>query len=75
MVEAFKAYKKTDPGDAARCLEVAIKHYTSKGSFRRAASHQQNLAELYEQDLGDMRRAIDAYDTAGDWFAGDNAEA
>ncbi|KAI5791598.1 soluble NSF attachment protein [Peziza echinospora] len=75
LVEAFKSYKKDEPADAARCLEQAIKHYTSKGSFRRAATHQQNLAELYELDLGDMKKAIEAYELAGDWFSGDNAEA
>lgn len=26
LVEAFKVYKKTDPLDAARCLDVAINH-------------------------------------------------
>lgn len=56
-------------------MEQAIKHYTSRGSFRRAATHQQNLAELWELDLGDYKRAIEAYDLAGDWFLGDNAEA
>ncbi|KAF8454600.1 soluble NSF attachment protein [Terfezia claveryi] len=75
MVEAFKSYKRQDPINAARCLEQAIKHYTSRGSFRRAATHQQNLAELWELDLGDFKKAIEAYDLAGDWFSGDNAEA
>lgn len=28
--EAFKAYRKTDPQDAARVLQFAINHYTSK---------------------------------------------
>lgn len=75
LVEAFKSYKRQDPQNAARCLEQAIKHYTSRGSFRRAATHQQNLAELWELDLGDYKKAIEAYDIAGDWFMGDNAEA
>lgn len=75
LVEAYKAYKKDDPSAAARVLEKAIGHYTLKGNFRRAASHQQNLAELYEMEIGDIPRAIEAYDLAGDWFQGDNAEA
>ncbi|KAH0609936.1 uncharacterized protein H6S33_012482 [Morchella sextelata] len=74
-VEAYKAYKKDDPSAAARVLEKAISHYTLKGNFRRAATHQQNLAELFELELGDIKRAIDAYELAGDWFQGDNAEA
>ncbi|KAI9757492.1 MAG: vesicular-fusion protein S17 [Lichina confinis] len=75
LVEAFKAYRKTDPQDAARVLEQAIQHYTLKGNFRRAATYKQNLAELYEVELTDQKKAIDAYETAGSWFEGDNAEA
>ena len=75
LVEAFKAYRKTDPQDAARVLEQAIQHYTLKGNFRRAATYKQNLAELYEVELSDHKKAIDAYETAGSWFEGDNAEA
>lgn len=75
LVEAYKAYKKDDPSNAARVLEKAIGHYTMKGNFRRAATHQQNLAELLELELGDIQRAIEAYELAGDWFQGDNAEA
>lgn len=74
LVEAFKSYKKDSPSDAARCLQSAIKHYASRGGFRRAATHQQYLAELYEVDLGDIPKAIEAYELAGDWFQGDNAD-
>lgn len=75
LTEAFKAYKKTDPEDAARCLDGAISHYAIKGNLRRAATHKQNLAELYEVDIGDNVRAIKTYEEAGDWFSSDNAEA
>lgn len=76
FVEAYKSYKRAeDPLNAARTLSEAIGHYTLKGNFRRAATYQQNLAELYELDLGDNKKAVEAYQTAGDWFLGDNAEA
>jgi len=76
FVEAYKSYKRgDDPLSAARVLKEAIGHYTSKGNFRRAATYQQNLAELYELDLGDNKQACEAYQLAGDWFLGDNAEA
>lgn len=75
LTEAFKAYRKTDPEDAARVLKQAINHYTLKGNFRRAATHQQNLAEVYELEIGDQKRAVEAYDVAGGWFESDNAEA
>jgi len=75
LTEAFKVYRKTDPLDAARCLDVAINHYTSKGNFRRAATHKQNLAEVYETEIGDMKKAMESYELAASWFESDNAEA
>lgn len=75
LTEAYKAYRKTDPEDAARVLQQAINHYTSKGNFRRAATQQQNLAEIYEVEIGDPKRAVEAYDTAAGWFEADHAEA
>ncbi|KAL8734723.1 MAG: hypothetical protein Q9181_003112 [Wetmoreana brouardii] len=75
LTEAYKSYRKSDPEDAARVLSQAITHYTSKGNFRRAATNQQNLAEIYEIELQDNKRAVEAYDTAAGWFESDNAEA
>jgi alpha-soluble NSF attachment protein len=75
LVEAFKCYKLTDPLDAARCLDQAITHYTMKGNFRRAATHKQNLAELYEMQLEDPAKAVENYEIAAGWFEQDNAEA
>lgn len=75
LTEAFKVYRKDSPQDAARVLATAIQHYTSKGNFRRAATHQQNLAEVYEMEIGDQKKALDAYDTAAQWYESDNAEA
>ncbi|MCJ1283446.1 hypothetical protein MMC26_002775 [Xylographa opegraphella] len=75
LTEAFKVYRKSDPEDAARVLQQAINHYTMKGNFRRAATHQQNLAEVYEVEIGDQKRAVEAYDVAAGWFESDNAEA
>ncbi|OAL49954.1 alpha-soluble NSF attachment protein [Pyrenochaeta sp. DS3sAY3a] len=75
LTEAYKAYRKDDPEAAARCLDKAIAHYCSKGNFRRAATHKQNLAELYEVELGDNTRASAAYEEAAGWYESDNAEA
>ncbi|KAL9045667.1 MAG: hypothetical protein Q9214_001328 [Letrouitia sp. 1 TL-2023] len=75
LTEAFKAYRKESPPDAARVLSSAIVHYTGKGNFRRAATHQQNLAELYELELGDEKKAVEAYETAASWYEADNAES
>ncbi|KAH8706688.1 alpha-soluble NSF attachment protein [Ilyonectria robusta] len=75
LVDAFKAYRKDDPPAAARCLNVAIDRYCAKGNFRRAASHKENLGELYEVDLGDNKAALECYEAAAGWYEGDNAAA
>lgn len=62
-LDAFKTYRKDSPEDAARCLQNSINHYTMKGNFRRAATNQQHLAELFEE-MGDNKRAFAAFDTA-----------
>jgi len=74
LVEAFKVYRKTDPEDAVRVIDAAINHYTAKGNFRRAATHKQNQAETYEE-IGNQKKAIEAYELAASWFESDNAEA
>lgn len=56
-------------------LSSAIQHYVLKGNLRRAATQQQYLAEVYETELGDMKKALDAYEKAAEWFDADNAEA
>ena len=74
LQDAFKAYRKTSPEDAARCLSQAIDHYLSKGNFRRAATQKQLLAELYEE-IGDKAKARSAYEAAAQWYEDDNASA
>lgn len=56
-------------------IEVVINNYTMSGNFRRAATQKQNVAELYEVELGDLKRAIESYELAASWFEADNAEA
>ena len=75
LTEAYKSYRKDEPEDAARCMEQAIQHYTMKGNFRRAATNKQQLAELYEVELNDKKRAMEAYELAATWYENDNAEA
>ncbi|KAA8650780.1 hypothetical protein EYZ11_007617 [Aspergillus tanneri] len=73
--EAFKVYRKSDPEDATRVLSAAIQHYVLKGNLRRAATQQQHLAEVYEVELGDTKKALEAYEKTAEWFESDNAEA
>jgi alpha-soluble NSF attachment protein len=77
LVESYKSYRRTDPLDAARVLKQAVSLFTGKGNFRRAAGYQFNLAELYEaeSELFKPEEALDAYDAAAEWYAGDQADA
>lgn len=52
----------------------AIRHYSFKGTFRRAAAQKQLLAELY-QELWDKPKARSAYEAAAQWYEDDNASA
>lgn len=54
---------------------LAIKRYTTKGNFRRAASHMENAAELIEVEVGDRKRAMDCYKDAARWYEEDGAKA
>lgn len=74
LQDAYKAYRKPSPQDAARVLSQAIDHYLSKGNFRRAATQKQYLAELYEE-IQDHKEARAAYEDAARWYEDDNAAA
>lgn len=73
LVDAFRAYRGEDPARAARCLESSILHYCSKGNFRRAATHKEAIGQLYENELNDNKKAMEAYECAAEWYEGDNA--
>ncbi|CAN6637932.1 alpha-soluble NSF attachment protein [Trichomonascus vanleenenianus] len=68
--DAYKAYKQTDIQDAARCLEKAISLETLRGWFSKAADYKMKLGELYEE-LDDLNRAIESYETAAEWYMQD----
>ncbi|KAI8965014.1 TPR-like protein [Daldinia sp. FL1419] len=75
LVDAFKVYRKENPEDAVRCLDIAISQYCKKGNFRRAAQHKENMGEVLEVEIGDTKRALEAYETSAGWYEGDNAAA
>lgn len=74
-IDAFKVYRTESPEDAARCVEFSINQYCAKGNFRRAASHKESLGDIFENQLGDMKRALEAYEAAAGWYEGDGAAA
>ncbi|CCH42269.1 Beta-soluble NSF attachment protein [Wickerhamomyces ciferrii] len=75
LVDAFKSYKVEDPASAAKVLEKSIEHFTLRGQFRRAANYKMDLAQIYEEELFDIEKALSSYQDAGDWFESDSAQA
>ena len=75
MADAFKVYRKENPEDAVRCLEVAVNQYCKKGNFRRAAQNKEHMGEVFENEIGDTNRALESYEAAAGWFESDNASA
>ncbi|CCK71029.1 alpha-soluble NSF attachment protein SEC17 KNAG_0F03670 [Huiozyma naganishii CBS 8797] len=75
-IDAYKSYKAANsPRDAVTSLDIAIGIFTKRGQFRRGANFKFELGEVYETDLHDYAAAIDAYETAGEWYAQDQAMA
>ncbi|KAI9179420.1 vesicular-fusion protein S17 [Blastocladiella emersonii ATCC 22665] len=75
FIDAANAYKKVDPRDAINALKQAIDILTERGRFQMAAKHQKTIAEIYESDLVDLEKAMAAYETAAEWFQGEEASA
>ena len=76
FVEAYKSYKSSgQASEAVESLNKAIEIFTTKGQFRRGANFKFEMGELLENDLNDYGKAIDAYETAGEWYSQDQALA
>ena len=74
-LNASKCYKKEHPKDAILTLTLAIQILTEKGRFSSAASNQKQVAEIYEHDIGDFQQAMEAYELAAEWYAGEDSSA
>ncbi|KAF2762313.1 TPR-like protein [Pseudovirgaria hyperparasitica] len=73
-VEAFNTWRKTHPELAAGALRQVIDHF-KKTNLRRASKFSEDLAKLYEIELGDNERALAEYETAAMGYQNDNADA
>ncbi|KAL7747230.1 vesicular-fusion protein S17 [Sorochytrium milnesiophthora] len=81
FLDASNAYKKSNPEalplcpDAVNALKQAIAILTERGRFQMAAKHQKSVAEIYETDLVDLNKSMEAYEVAAEWFAGEDSTA
>merc|ERR1712083_88225 len=73
FVDSANCYKKTDPKEAAASLQKAIDIYTDMGRFNIAAKHHQSVAELFETEAADLDKAMQHYETAADYFKGEES--
>ncbi|RHZ43701.1 hypothetical protein Glove_880g13 [Diversispora epigaea] len=75
FISASKCYRKSSFEDAITSLKQAIEILTDRGRFQAAAGHQKDIAQIYESDLVDLEKAMQAYEIAADWYAGEEAPA
>lgn len=72
---AAKAYKRGHPDLAVQALGQTITHLTSSGRFRQAADREKEIAQIYQFELHDLRRACDSLERAADWYSQEDANA
>lgn len=48
---------------------------TEKGRFQSAAKHQEDIASIYETELIDLDKAMNAYEVAADWYSAEASTA
>lgn len=75
LVDAANCYKKVDAQKAVKCLEQTIEIYVDMGRFTTAAKHHISIAEIYESDLVDFGKTIAHYQTAADYYSGEESKA
>lgn len=77
--ESVQVWKKSDADQvvlgAVAALKEAIALDQEGGSFRQAARHYQEVAELYENELDDPKNAYEAYGHAAELFSADDSPA
>ncbi|KAG0352403.1 vesicular-fusion protein S17 [Podila minutissima] len=70
LIEASRSYRKCSPGVLTR----VVTHLTTRGRFQQAAGYQKDIGELYEtQEVGNLRKAMEAYEIAAGWYATEDA--
>lgn len=48
---------------------------TQRGRFHSAATHQKEIAALYETELNNLSEAMAAYELAGEWYGSEDSKA
>ena len=61
--------------EAIDALSTAVLLLTERGRFSAAANNQKTIAEIYETDMVDYEKSMKAYESAADWYSGEDASA
>ncbi|GAA5937560.1 alpha-soluble NSF attachment protein SEC17 [Sporobolomyces koalae] len=72
---AAKAYKLSHPELAVASLQKTIQLYKEKGRFRQAADREKEVASILLTEGGDLRGALEAFESAGDLYGSEDASA
>ena len=60
---------------AVQALSQTITHLTKQGRFRQAADREKEIAQIYLQETGDLRKACDSFERSAEWYAQEDATA
>lgn len=64
FIEAYKMMKKVDAKAAIEPLEKAVMLFASLSRFQFASKWSLEIGEIYEKDVGDLKKAIEFYENA-----------
>ena len=60
---------------ADRESEAIIPPRSNSSTYLYVLVFTEDIAQIYQQDGGDMNAALEAYEQAGDWYTGEDASA
>ena len=60
---------------AVQALTQTVTMLTKAGRFRQAADREKEIAQIYLQEMHDLRRACESFERAGEWYQQEDAGA
>lgn len=71
----LRARSASSSAVAIQALSQTIVHLTASGRFRQAADREKEIAQIYQNELADLRKACESFVRAGDWYSQEDAAA
>jgi alpha-soluble NSF attachment protein len=73
-VDAANCYKKSQPQEAVRMLNLAINLFEDIGRLSMAAKHYKDIADIYEKEEN-VERAMEYYEKAAELYSGEGIDS